>query len=166
MKGRDMNKQKYAEGRIFDLAHLPPGFVAMGGWKNKRHHNALCKACANGSIRRIRYCRSAEDSVGQMYVFEEDANQVIRMSDARHEESPRKVSRRDPSGTTTCDHGLAATPGQVEAAVLAMCEINNGITLMQETLERLTAAVESIATPPKTPQQELVAAMSSNGFHN
>ena len=39
--------------------------------------------------------------------------------------------------------------GQIESAIVALCEINNGITLMHATLERLTAAIESIATQPK-----------------
>jgi len=44
-----------------------------------------------------------------------------------------------------------ASGEQVEAAVIALCEINNGITLMQQTLERLAQAVEAMATQPREP---------------
>ena len=36
---------------------------------------------------------------------------------------------------------------------------------MNATLERLTAAVELIATQPKTAQQDLVSTFESNRFH-
>lgn len=159
-----MKKGKYAEGRIFDVSHLPPGYVAMGPYnKNKRHHNALCKACASGSIRRIRHCRSADDSVGNMYVFEADAHEVIRLSDIRHQEKPR--NRNSKSKETSVPQVSSSDFCRFDSAITALCEINNGITLMQATLERLTAAVELIATQPKTPQQELLATFESNGFH-
>jgi hypothetical protein len=51
-----------------------------------------------------------------------------------------------------------------EPAITALCEINNGITLMQATLERLTVAVKSIAKQPRTSQQELMHTFSTNGF--
>jgi uncharacterized membrane protein len=54
--------------------------------------------------------------------------------------------------------------GQNEAAVVALCEIINGISLMHATLERLTAAVESIATQPKREPLEEFA--NDNGFHD
>ena len=60
----------------------------------------------------------------------------------------------------------AASYSQVEAAVIALCEMNNGITLMQCTLERLAVAVEAIANQPKTAHDRLVATVESNGFHN
>jgi hypothetical protein len=51
-----------------------------------------------------------------------------------------------------------------DAAITALVRIDNGISLMQATLDRLATAVESIATQPRTPQQELLHAISSNGF--
>lgn len=43
----------------------------------------------------------------------------------------------------------ALADNRMEAAVVAVCEINNGISLIAGLLERLTAAVESIATTTK-----------------
>lgn len=163
-----MEKGKYAEGRIFDLEHLPAGYVAMGPYnENKRHHNALCKACASGSIRRIRYCRSAEDSVGHMYVFEADVNEVIRLSDIRHKEQPRK--RHGESKQSVVSGDSRPDFRHLESAIEAMCEISNGIAVLCDEVRRLrtdmAAAVELLAKQPKTAQQELVSTFESNGFH-
>ena len=61
----------------------------------------------------------------------------------RPAERPRKTA--DGSSQTPTQY----SDGQFEAAVIALCEINNGITLIHATLERLATAVESIATAPK-----------------
>jgi hypothetical protein len=55
---------------------------------------------------------------------------------------------------------------QAETSIVALCEINNGIALLYDVLDRLTKAVESIATQPQTPHDRVVATVESNGFHN
>jgi hypothetical protein len=62
---------------------------------------------------------------------------------------------------------------QVEAAVIALCEINNGITLIQATLQRVVHQLERIAddademaTKPGNAHDRVVATVESNGFHN
>ena len=163
----DMSKEpRYAEGVVFDVSHIPSDYVPIADLhsNNKRHHNAMVHACAANRMRRIRFRRSASDSMGFIYVHKEDAAAIIADSDASLE--ARKSTR-------TCDESSKETVSckavdaqQAQAAVTALCRIDNGISLMLETLERLTTAVESIATQPKTAQQELMATMSSNGFHN
>jgi len=71
-------------------------------------------------------------SNGRWYVHAAKANEFLAKSKATPVETPVRTD-----------------DGRIHAAVIALCEINNGITLMQATLERLTAAVESIATQPK-----------------
>ena len=44
--------------------------------------------------------------------------------------------------------------------------MNNCLTLIHATLERLASATENIATQPKTAQQELLNAVNGNGFYS
>jgi hypothetical protein len=80
------------------------------------------------------------------------------------------LAARRPAGTpckTTDVSSQAPTQcsdGQFETAVIALCEINNGITLIHATLERLATAVESIATQPRRDPLEQFA--NDNGFHD
>lgn len=145
-----------AEGVVFDETHIPPEYEALGPIhsSNKRHHNALVKACESNKIRRIRLRRSAGDIYGHLYVHRQDAAEVIRESDERF---AGRTSEPQTQTSTTVDNRFAAvaypgtriSAGQIEAAITALCEINNGITLMQATLERLATAAESVATEPK-----------------
>lgn len=53
-----------------------------------------------------------------------------------------------------------------ESVCESLGSIDTTLDEIYRVLERLTAAVENMATQPKTAQQELLATMSSNGFHN
>ena len=159
-----------AEGVVFDVSHIPPDYEPMAGYhqSSKRHHNALVHACEHNRIRRIRYRRSSGDSIGLLYVHRDDAAAILAESDVHFAE---RQSHKTCGGaatsrsSTVVDVLSSATNSQIELAVVALCEINNGITLMQATLERLAQAVESIATQPNAPEQEPLSAYQSNGFH-
>jgi len=100
---------------------------------------------------------------GPWFVHEDHIEATRRRRQSRREgaASPRRNDKSLKFGV----NGVAAH--QHEAAVVALCEINNGITLMQATLERLTTAVESIATQPKTTHDHALATVAGgNGFHN
>lgn len=112
---------------------IPPGFVPLANWdsRNRRHNDGhsvewktLSDAVKNGEIPGFKL------SNGRWYVHERVSNEYLANSTAKPE-VPTRVGSRD------------------EAAVIALCEINNGISLMHATLERLTAAVEAMATQPK-----------------
>jgi hypothetical protein len=107
-----------------------------GSWEYENLHR-LCKA---GELRHWKFTRGR---TGQLFVMPDQATQAL---DALKD---RKSRTDGPACSLTDSLASAATHRHVEAAVVALCEINNGITLMQATLERLTAAVESIATQPK-----------------
>jgi hypothetical protein len=53
-----------------------------------------------------------------------------------------------------------------ESACESLASIDTTLDEIYRVLERLTTAVESIATQPKTVQQEVLATIGSNGFHN
>jgi hypothetical protein len=86
------------------------------------------------------------DQRGPIYVDPKEAEQVLSVIHRQHKihailpEKERTAA--NPSGIEL------AVIERIEVAVIALCDINNGITLMQATLERLATAVESIATKP------------------
>ena len=141
---------------ITDESQVPPGFKRISAMADSLgDQKKLSDAHTDGLIAAVKLMRSTEDRTGPVWV---DA------------EAAEKVLSADKQASTQRRSDSAPSAGQHEAAVIALCEINNGITLMQVTLERLTAAVESIATQPKYEEhlrREIHAACeTSNGFHN
>jgi CRP-like cAMP-binding protein len=59
---------------------------------------------------------------------------------------------------------------QAESVIVALCEISNGVALMLDVLERLTTAVEGMATQPRTEEQVreaiTTACRNADGFEN
>lgn len=137
---------------------IPDGFLPLAKWDHRKRGNndghstewkALGDAVKGGEVPGFRL------SNGRWYVHEDQANEFLaRTSEPQKPAKPQH--KPSPAGLS---------PAHAEAAVIALCEINNGISLMQSTLERLTAAVELIATQPRTAQQDLIATFESNGFH-
>lgn len=137
---------------------IPAGFVPLANWdsRNRKHNDGhsvawktLSDAVKGGEVPGFRL------SNGRWYVHEHKANEFL----AQANETPKAVRARQQAKSS------GSSSPHTEAAVIALCEINNGISLMQATLERLTAAVELIATQPKSAQQDLVSTFESNGFH-
>lgn len=142
-----------------DVREIPPHCVPLssfGGRRNKRggswEYETLHSLCKR---REIKHWKFERGRTGQLFVEPDTARTMLDAM--RHQRG--EVTQ---ATTPRVQVGIA----QVEAAVVAMCEINNGITLMQATLERLTLAVESIATQPKTAHDRLLATVDGNGFHN
>lgn len=81
--------------------------------------------------------------------------------------SPEEVAKSKSATphTKNASHHLAAV--DVAAAVASLASIDTTLDEIYRVLERLTAAVENIATQPKTPHQELMASIGTNGngFH-
>ena len=133
-----MAKQEPADSVIYDVAHLPPGFVPLGKLCNESGATPLYgyidRVFKRGELTHGRFrCR------GKLFIHEEDLKRCREDFENRSEKQPPQHNTR----------GKQCSNEQVEAAVIALCEINNGITLMHGLLERLACAVEAIATQPK-----------------
>jgi len=100
--------------------------------------------------------RSVNDKGGPVWVSPEDARFILQSD----KPEPAKKSAADPATAALM------SSRQAESVIVALCEISNGVALMYDVLDRLTKAVESIATQPQTPHDRLVATVESNGFHN
>ena len=147
-----------------DVRDIPAHYVALASYEPHGHgkkggqwYQRLYKAWAAkqlGGIRVILGGKRAQIFVDPAEVESliERWSQLEQQAPVTHSQQPRLVGDR-----------------QIESAILALCEINNGITLMQATLERLTQAVESIVTQPAAkacePADEFQQ-FSSNGFHS
>lgn len=124
-------------------AHCVP-LASFGGRRNKRggswEYETLHTLCKR---REIKHWKFERGRTGQLFVEPDVAREMLD-SLRQH-----KIDAILPAKQRT-----APSSSQIEAAVVALCEINNGITLMQATLERLAQAVESIATQPGKTQHE------------
>lgn len=153
-----MSKKTYAEGIVFDATHVPDGYVPQSNWSgNKRHHNALCKACESNRIRRIRFKRSADDRIGRMFVHQEDADGVIRESDQRH--STKTAAK---TVVSVPDAVAATSRFDAESVCESLADIASSLSSVERLLERLATAVESIATQPKASQHDFANSINGN----
>jgi hypothetical protein len=136
---------------ITDESQVPQGFKRISLLADSlTDQKKLSDAHTDGFIAAVKLMRSTEDRTGPVWVDAKAAREVLAGEKARTKKA--------------CTDEMSA--GQNEAAVIALCEINNGLSLIHATLERLTSAVESIATQPKPAAHELMETISSNGFHN
>ena len=150
---------KFKTKVITDESQVPAGFRRIAALADSlSDQKRLSDAHTDGVIAAVKLMRSTDDRTGPVWVDAEAAARVLAPPDAAGKSKP----------ATAAD---AIDKRHAEAAVIALCEINNGITLMQATLERLALAVESIATQPRQAEQqmrrEIMAACETvNGFHN
>lgn len=141
--------RKFKTKVITEESQVPHGFRRISSLADSlTDQKKLSDAHTDGFIAAVKLMRSTEDRTGPVWVDAEAAREVLAGDKTR----TKKASADQMSA------------GQNEAAVIALCEINNGISLIHATLERLTAAVESIATQPKRDPLEEFA--NDNGFHD
>jgi hypothetical protein len=127
--------RKYRTKVITDESQVPAGFKRISVLADSlTDQKKLSDAHTDGLIEAVKLMRSTDDRTGPVWV---DAD------------AARKVLANDKPSTRPAAVDSHASDRRLEGAVVALCEINNGISFMQATLERLTAAVESIATQPK-----------------
>ena len=146
--------KKYRTKVITDESQVPAGYKRISALADSiTDQKKLSDAHTVGLIEAVKLMRSTDDRTGPVWVDAEAAKRVL----ATDKPAASKKGTGDPAWANA----------RFEAAVIALCEINNGITLMLPVLERIATAVESIATQPKTPHQELMAAIGTNGngFH-
>lgn len=136
---------------------IPPGFVPLANWDSRhRRHNdghsvewkTLSDAVKNGEIPGFKL------SNGRWYVHERVSVEHL----AKSLPQPTECAVAQESGVIDKRHA--------EIVCESLASIEATLDEIYRVLERLTAAVEIIATQPKTAQQELLATTSSNGFHN
>jgi hypothetical protein len=129
--------KKHKTKVITDESQVPVGFKRISVIADSlTDQKKLSDAHTDGLIAAVKLMRSTEDRTGPVWVDANAAALVLHGTNARHACKPgAKI-------------GSAAADNCSEAAVIALCEINNGITLMQATLERLAAAVEKVAQHP------------------
>jgi hypothetical protein len=132
---------------------IPPGFAPLANWDSRNRRNndghsvewkTLSDAVKDGEIPGFKL------SNGRWYVHQQSAEELL----SRPAERPAEPKR-----------AASMSPGQYEAAVVALCEINNGITLMHATLEQLTAAVRSVLQAKNEHEYLTHYAPASNGTH-
>lgn len=129
--------KKHSTRFITAESDVPEGYVPLASFDHTtRLHRALSKAHAEGRVRAVKLVRHEGDiKTGAVWVHEGDAA-VIR---AAYDGTGAAASKADQQ---------AATPSQIEAAVVAMCEISNTLVLVYGLLERLTQAVEKLQATP------------------
>lgn len=125
--------------------HIPQGFVPLANWDIKHRGNnsghsiewkSLGDAVKAGKVPGMKIGGS-----GRWWVHEASAIEFLAK-----EQEPKPPRGIVVAGKPKPDH--------VEAAIVAICRIENSISLLQMTLERFTAAVENIAMQPTAPQHE------------
>jgi hypothetical protein len=113
----------------------------------------LSDAHTDGRIEAVKLMRSTTERGGPVWVDAAAARRFLAGDDVQDQKPARSAN-------------AAASDARVDAAVAAICEMNNCLTLIHATLERLASATENIATQPKTAQQELLNAVNGNGFYS
>lgn len=136
---------------------IPDGFVPLAKWDYRS------RGKGDGHSHEYKVLRIAADSgkvpaiqVGgsnRWYVREADAVAFLRCEVSDTQTSAKSKSQ-------------PAVDLQYESVCESLADIASGMGYVVQLLERLAAATENIATQPKTPHQELMQAIGSNGFHN
>jgi hypothetical protein len=173
-KARDDFEGMYDEGLLFSEADVPAGYEPIGGLNNtnKPLHSFVLRACEKGSVRRYRV-RQGQRGYGKYFICSDDLARVTKEWESLPKHTPEKHAADDLSDlkelTASCaafvrHHLQVEQPGIFDClndAASCLCRI-------EKVLERLTTAVESIATQPTNAnaRDRLVATVESNGLHN
>ena len=127
-----------------DVRDIPLNYVPLASYEPHGHgkkggqwYQRLYKAWAAKQLGGIRVILGGKR--GQIFVDPVEVESLV--------DQWTKLDQQVPAASQP--QSRLITDRQVESAIIALCEINNGITCMQATLERLANAVESIATQPK-----------------
>lgn len=161
-----MSNGKCRQWVVSDESQVPAGFKQLKeygpprtqGKSGSPEYEMLHRAYRSATIEAYKVMQSPRDKCGPVFVNSSQAQDILKTELYRGQPSHAAAAK--------CSHDVAISSRQIESAVIALCEINNGITLMHGLLERLANAVENIATQPKTSQQEVTQAFCSNGSHS
>ena len=126
--------------------------------KASEEYKALYAAWCEERISGIKLMSNVHNKRGQIFVDPADADRVIN----EHLQPQPKRAKKP------ADAGIDKS--HAENVCRSLASIDTTLDEIYRVLERLTAAVESIATQPKDTEQmvrnEIMAAVGSNGFHN
>ena len=143
---------------------IPAHYIAISSFgchkgntdqKASAEYKVLYRAWCDEQIGGIKFMANPHDKRGQIYVDPAEAQRLI--DGAARQRLPKK--------SIECD-AKSGSASQIEAAAASLASIDTTLDEIYRVLERLTTAVEGIATQPKTPQQELLHTFSGNGFHS
>ena len=142
--------RKYRECVVCEPGHVPTEYLPLGDLHETEQtlHRYLVKQCEAGKARRFRLGRL-------LFVHKDD------IAAAR-----RRYAEKQVAAASSDSDAAGIDKRHAESVCESLADIGSTLVEIRCVLERLTNAVESIATQPKTAQQELLATMSSNGFHN
>jgi hypothetical protein len=150
-----MSKKKPVTSEIHDIAHLPQGYVPLTSLCTSTGATPLYgyidRAFHRGELRHGRF-----KCAHKLFIHEEDLKRC-------REDFENKPEKQPPQHNT---RGTKCSISQIQAACESLASIDTTLDEIYLVLERLTAAVESIATQPKTTQQELLYTTNGNGFHS
>jgi hypothetical protein len=154
------SKKGPADSVVYDMSHLPEGFVPMGTLTTSGgatpFYGYVDRAFHRGDLHHGRFRCG-----GRLFVHKDDVDRLRNEFDARTAE-PAKPS----SGSKSKRHVNEYSSRQLESVCESLADIATSLAGVERLLDRLASAVENIATQPKTPQQELLHTFSSNGFHS
>lgn len=147
--------RKFRTKVITDESQVPAGFRRISALADSiTDQKKLSDAHTDGLIEAVKLMRSTDDRTGPVWVDAVAADRVLR-----GEEKPKEGSKS--SGATGIDKR------HVESVCESLADISSDVGTLHQilsVLERLTAAVESIATQPKRDPLEEFA--NDNGFHD
>lgn len=154
--------KRYKPSIVQAPEHIPAEYKAIGHFHKTDSglHRQLNRLCERREVMAFRLGEG-----GPWFVREDHIAATQEQRRTRRQYRGNQGGKQDDSESLHQFRVNGVAIGPIEAATVVLCEIDKGITLMNATLERLTAAVELIATQPKTAQQELVSTFESNGFH-
>lgn len=174
-KARDDFEGMYAEGLLFSEADVPAGYEPIGGLNNtnKPLHSFVLRACEKGSVRRYRV-RQGQRGYGKYFIHSDDLARVTKEWESLPQHTPERQTADDLSDLKEQAASCAAFVRhylQVEQPGIFDC-LNDAAACLcriEKVLERLTTAVESIATPDYADRlrRDIVATCdNANGFHD
>ena len=148
-------KQRYRECVVTEAAHVPPEYLPLGDFHDTETtlHRYLVKQCENGSVKRFRLGRLLYvhkdhiEEARQRYESRSDADARRKAQNAEASRRYRKRLKED----TDIPSDL-----QYESVCESLADIAQSAAGIERLLERLTTAVESIATQPKQTHDEPV----------
>jgi hypothetical protein len=147
---------------VYDIREIPEGYVPVSSYganadkkKAKPEYKAVRWAIDNELVASAKFCRSVGDKTGPVFIHPDEATKAIEL----HADKRQRVA------SIALTHSLPSDAASLNA-VLSIAEIRLTMSRIEAILERLTTAVEGIATQPKTPQQELLHTINGNGFHS
>jgi hypothetical protein len=152
---------KFQTKVITDESQVPQGWMRVSQLcESLADQRKLSEAHTDGLIAAVKLMRSVNDRGGPVWVSPDDARLVLQ---SEKPEPSKKFSADPPTAALMSSR-------QAESVIVALCEISNGVALMLDVLERLTTAVEGMATQPRTEEQVreaiTTACRNADGFEN